>query len=191
MMTMAILAIAFGLVCLLFASVGLARRSSAELRERFGSEYDRLVGERGSRKAAERELRSREARVSKLDLRPLNAEQREKFMTDWLKIQAKFVDDPAGAARLASALLKIALQTQGYPSVPFEQRMEYLSVDRARVVEHYRAARALTDEHPEGKPTTEDLRQALVHYRIILEELAEPTSHAPHELRIQREASAA
>lgn len=155
------------------------RRS--ELRHRFGSEYERAVEQLGSARAAERELRSRYQRVKELRLRPLNEKQHAHVMAEWLKIQAAFVDNPASAARKASALIKSVLHERGYGSERFEQRMADLSVDYPRVVEHYRAARALTDERAQGTVSTEDLRQALVHFRIILEELSEPSvGRLPH-----------
>jgi hypothetical protein len=169
--------IAIAVVLVLLAVVALAtHRGKSVLRERFGPEYERAVEEYGGHKAAEKELRARERRLSKLRVRPLNERQRQHVMMEWLNIQSKFVDNPAGAARSASALVKMVLQERGYPSEPFEQRLADLSVNHARVVQHYRAARALTDDHPKGEVATEDLRQALVHYRIILEELSEPSN---------------
>jgi hypothetical protein len=158
----------------------------SELRHRFGSEYERAVEQLGSERAAERELRARYRRVRKLHLRPLNEKQQVHVMTEWTKIQARFVENPAGAARTASALIKFVLHERGYGSERFEQRMADLSVDYPRVVEHYRAARALTDEHPLGTVGTEDLRQALVHFRIVLEELSEPSAGRLTHLREAR-----
>jgi len=179
--------IAIAVVLVLLAVVAfVTRRGKSDLRERFGPEYERAIEEYGGRKAAEKEHRARERRITKLRVRPLNERQRQHVMMEWLNIQSKFVDNPAGAARAASALIKMVLQERGYPSEPFEQRLADLSVHHSRIVQHYRAARALTDDHPAGEVATEDLRQALVHYRIILEELSEPAQQEAarfHEAR--------
>jgi hypothetical protein len=174
-----LLAIVGALVALAIVIVVLVRRHRhVELVQRFGDEYERAVEEEGSTAAAERELRAREQRVRHYHVRPLNERQRQYVGEQWQKLQAQFVDNPWGAVRGASTLLKSVMREQGYPPESFEQRLADLSVEHAVVIQHYRAARALTAETTEGQGATEDLRQAMVHYRAIVEELSEPTAQA-------------
>ena len=60
------------------------------------------------------------------------------------------------------------MQARGYPMGDFEQRAADISVDHPSVVEHYRAAHAVATRRDAG---TEDLRQAMVHYRTLFEDL--------------------
>jgi hypothetical protein len=55
----------------------------------------------------------------------------------------------------------------------FEHRAEDLSVDYPAVVKNYRAAHAIAMGHETGEASTEDLRQALVYYRNLFDELLE------------------
>ncbi len=172
---------------LLFVAL-MRRRRHAELVQRFGAEYDRAVEEFGSKKAADRELLARERRVEGLHVRPLNKRQRQHVSAQWLKIQAQFVDNPWAAIRQASTLIKSVMREQGYSNEAFEQRLADLSVEHASVIQHYRAARALTETTTDGQGATEDLRQAMVHYRAIVEELSEPIAFAAAAAAAWREA---
>ena len=147
------------------------RRRSRHLRERFGTEYDRTVGD--SRFSGERELASRERRVERLDIRPLDPEQRDEFARRWRDIQAQFVDTPGEAVQEAGTLVHEVMGERGYPVEDFEQREADLSVHHGEVLEHYRAAHGITVAYREGHAGTEDLRQAMVHYRSLFEELLE------------------
>jgi len=155
----------------------LKRRRHQELVRRFGDEYSLLAQELGT-DAADRELAARETRVRKLAIRPLSRRQRAGVSDQWLKVQAMFVDNPWGAVRSATTLIKTVMQERGYPSTDFEQRLVDLSVNHANIVQHYRAARTLSETDPNEPGTTESLRQAMVHYRAIVEELSEPTANA-------------
>jgi hypothetical protein len=53
----------------------------------------------------------------------------------------------------------------------FDERVADISVDHPHVVEHYRAARSIHGESGNGDASTEDLRQAVVHYRALFDEL--------------------
>jgi len=159
----------------------LGRRRSAALRQRFGSEYRRAVGEFGDERKAEAELAAREERVDNLNIRALTPEEESRFADSWKKAQARFVDEPSQATADADILVKKLMQTRGYPVGDFEQRAADISVDHPEVVSKYRAAREIAQRNNAGKATTEDIRQAMVNYRVLFEELletAEPATHA-------------
>ena len=168
------------------ASVFSARRNrvrSAQLQERFGPEYDRAVQEHGDRARAERELHRRERRVDKIEFRELSDGDRSRFSEHWSRIQEQFVDDPRSAVARASALIKEVMRARGYPADGFEQRAADLSVDHPEVVQHYRAARALAESSRQQGMNTEELRQALVHYRALFADLLQPPNAPPHSMR--------
>lgn len=160
-----------------------ARQRHAELRQRFGPEYERALQEHGSVSRAERELSAREKRVHGQRLRSLPEPERTRFSADWLNIQARFVDDPAGAVQEADELIKSVMLARGYAAKEFEQRVADLSVDHAEVVQHYRAAHILAEANREGRANTEELRQAVVHYRALFSMLLEPTELHNEQLR--------
>jgi len=149
------------------------RQRSAALRERFGDEYDHTVAEFGDRRQAESELESRRKRVEDFDIRPLSARDQEHFVADWKGTQAHFVDDPSAAIREADQLVGELMQTRGYPVGDFEQRAADVSVNHPTVVTNYRAAHHISIENDRGAASTEDLRQAMVHYKALFEELLE------------------
>lgn len=148
---------------------GLKRRNE-RLRERFGPEYDRAVEQYGE-SGAVRALEARERRVSKLPLRSLAPVERASFAQSWLLTQQEFVDVPHHAVRNAHELVQRTMHARGYPVDDFEQCVADLSVDYGDIVQHYRAAHALELAHRAGRATTEELRQALVHYRALFDEL--------------------
>jgi FtsZ-interacting cell division protein ZipA len=157
------------------------RQRSAKLQEKFGSEYERTVAEKGDTRKAEDELTDRQKRVSKLEIRPLAADERRRFNDEWQAVQARFVDDPSAAVRDADTLVGRVMEARGYPVGDFEQRAADVSVDHPAVLEHYRAAHAIALRHAQGQASTEDLRQAMVHYRALCAELLEepPTVSTP------------
>lgn len=162
----------------------LGRRRSAALRQRFGSEYRRAVGEFGDERKAEAELAAREKRVRGLNIRTLTPEEEARFADAWKKAQARFVDEPSQAAADADILVKELMQTRGYPVGDFEQRAADISVDHSEVVSNYRAARAIALRNNAGDATTEDIRQAMVHYRSLFEELLETAEPATHTEKV-------
>lgn len=151
----------------------LQRRQSEHLRSRFGPEYEREVEEKGSRRKAEAELAEREKRVKKLEVRPLEPAARDGFRHRWTKVQARFVDEPPGAVAEADDLVAELLRTRGYPVSDFEQRVGDISVDHPEVVKHYRAGHDIALRHERGEASTEELRQAMIHYRALFDELVE------------------
>ena len=154
-----------------------SKRRSEQLRSRFGSEYDHQVEELGSRSKAEADLAEREKRVSKLTIRPLSPADQDRFLERWTKVQATFVDDPERSVDYADALLAEVMSTRGYPVSEFDERAGDISVDHPDVVQHYRAGHDIALRHRKGEADTDELRQALIHYRALFEELV--TERAP------------
>lgn len=148
-----------------------ARRRREHLKERFGPEYHRVVGTTGSASAAEAALLEREKRVSKYPIRGLTADEKKRFGDMWHHVQAQFVDDPATAVGQADLLCTELMTARGYPMADWERRVEDLTVDHPNVVTHYRSARDIANRNKAGAATTEDLRQALVHYRALFSDL--------------------
>jgi hypothetical protein len=157
----------------------LAARRSRMLQGRFGPEYDRALAEAGSKRDAETELAARAARRNELDIRPLPPGARERYVMEWQGVQAQFVDDPDRAVREADLLIQSVMGDRGYPTDEFEQRAADVSVDHPDVVENYREGHRLARASALGDATTEDLRQAMQHYRALFDELLEEGSEAP------------
>ncbi|HEX4637779.1 MAG TPA: hypothetical protein VH189_16470 [Rhizomicrobium sp.] len=161
-----------------FAYRSYREKRTRHIRSHFGPEYSRLAAERGEA-AAEKELAERERRAAKFDIRPLPAEDRHRFESRWQDVQKQFVDDPQGSLARADDLLGEVMAARGYPVKDFDQRAADLSVDHPIVVQHYHAAHGIALRHKSGQTTTEDLRQAMIHYRALFEELvSEAPSHA-------------
>jgi hypothetical protein len=142
------------------------------LRTQFGgSEYDRAVKEVGSRRHAEAGLKERTARVESLNIRPLAPGDRARFVESWRMVEGRFVDGPGGSVTEADQLLGDVMSTRGYPVSDFEQRAADISVDHPLVLENYRMAHEIALRQTKGQANTEDLRQAMIHYRTLFEEL--------------------
>lgn len=167
----AIVALALIAVIVLAVVMMGRKRKSGRLRERFGSEYERGLAEGGSRGEVEQKLGEREKRVEKLQLREIQPEQRIAFDQAWNSAQAHFVDDPGNAIREADSLVQRVMDSRGYPMAGFEQQAEDISVDHASVVTNYRAAHSIAVANDEKPASTEDLRQAMIHYRELFAEL--------------------
>jgi hypothetical protein len=159
------------------------RRKSAELRGRFGPEYDRVLQERGEARRAEQELQARTERVEQLHIRPLSSEESRHYGDDWREVQAQFVDDPEAAIQRADHLVMEVMQARGYPMADFDQRVADISVDHPREVEHYRVAHGIASRAVGGSVSTEELRQAMVHYRALFEDLIEGRQAVTTEAR--------
>lgn len=147
------------------------RHRSEQLRSRFGPEYDRAIKDSGDKSKAEAQLLEREKRVKSLSIRPLQHADRERFMNSWTGVQAEFVDDPEGSIGHADSLLAEVMSARGYPVSDFDQMSADISVDHPGVVQNYRAAHDIALRHERGEANTEDLRQAMIHYRSLFEEL--------------------
>jgi hypothetical protein len=174
MSTAAIVAIV--VIALVVAAIAVVltikTRRSQRLRTRFGPEYSRALEETGSKAQAEAKLEKLERRVDHFDLKPLTPVVRANFVAAWQKIQARFVDDPKIAVTEADKLIQEIMAARGYPVTDFEQRAADISANHPLIVEHYRAGHDIAREHSKGRATTEDLRQAMIHYRTLFAELA-------------------
>ncbi|TDU83188.1 hypothetical protein EV138_5650 [Kribbella voronezhensis] len=144
------------------------RRRSGQLQERFGPEYDRTLEQSGDRRAAERDLREREHRRSKLDLKPLSAESTAQYRVEWDQLQGGFVDAPGDSVAKADRLVLRMMRESGYPVDDFEQRADDISVDHPEVAQNYRQAHRIAVEQSRGQADTEDLRQAVTAYRRLV-----------------------
>jgi hypothetical protein len=164
------------IIAAIAAWLSLRKRRTERLRAQFGgSEYDRAVKEDGNRRLAEAGLNERTARVESLNIRPLAEGYRVRFLESWRRVEARFVDGPGGAVTEADQLIGDVMSTRGYPVSDFEQRAADISVDHPLVLENYRTAHDIALRQRKGQTSTEDLRQAMIHYRTLFEELvAEP-----------------
>ena len=157
------------LAAVVAAAVVTGRRRS--LRRRFGPEYDRVVAEQDNRSAAERELRDRERRHAELELTPLAPEARARYAAAWEDLQVRFVDSPAETVGDADELVSRLITERGYPTGDFSDQIAHLSVEHARTLTHYRDAHEIRLRNERGEASTEELRQAVVHYRALFADL--------------------
>jgi hypothetical protein len=180
-----VIAVVAVLIVLAAIAAWTRQRQRSQLQDRFGSEYDRTVSERGERRAAEKELADRERKRERLDVVPLSPEAQAKYSASWQKVQGHFVDDPSDAVNEADRLVTDVMRDRGYPIDDFEQRADDISVDHPDVVQNYRAAHAVYVKASDGDggASTEDLRQGFVHYRALFEELLETSEPATEEAR--------
>jgi cytoskeletal protein RodZ len=158
------------IVVLLAVLLGQRRRTQ-RLQQQFGPEYQRTVARAGDQRSAEADLAAREQRRRKLDIVALEPATRDRYREAWRATQATFVDDPAAATREADTLVAQVMRDRGYPVDDFEQGAADVSVDHPRVAENYRAAHAVHQANEQGLASTDDLRQAFVHYRSLFSEL--------------------
>jgi LPXTG-motif cell wall-anchored protein len=149
------------------------RKQSARLQQRFGAEYERTVGELGGRSEAEAELKAREERVESLTIAPLAPAEAARFTQAWNALQGRFVDNPKGVVIQADQLIRELMLKRGYPMADFEHRAADISVDHPDVVDNYRAAQVIAARDERGQADTEELRQAVVHYRVLFDEMLE------------------
>ena len=168
--------LAIVVVLLLIIGVLVARQQrSRRLKDEFGPEYGRVVAERGDQRTAEKELADRRQRVDRFEIRPLEPAARERYLEQWGAAQRYFVDEPADAVGQAHELVQGVMNDRGYPvDDDFEQRSADISVEHPVVVENYRAAHEISVRARDGQASTEQLRQAMVHFRALFDDLLAP-----------------
>jgi hypothetical protein len=149
------------------------KSTTADLRQKFGPEYERAVLTHGSERKAEAKLADREKRVEKLNIRDLDSMERESFSKRWEAVQSRFVDSPKGAVVEADDLVSSVMKARGYPLSDFDQRADDISVDHPRVMENYRSAHEIALRVGKEQASTEELRTAMIHYRSLFEELVQ------------------
>jgi hypothetical protein len=162
-----ILLVVGGLVGMALSRAQRTRR----LKERFGPEYERMVSETGDKRQAEEELDARLAHVNTLNIRPLTAEEVNRYALEWQKTQTEFVDEPLSALQKADRLIREVMKAKGYPVEDFEQRAADISVDYPELVTDYRGMHLIAVKEQEDKVSTEEMRQAMVHGRTLFENL--------------------
>jgi len=171
--TLAIFAVLVLAVIAIVAWAWSRRQQSKRLEQRFGPEYNRTVENLGDRAKAEAELRDRERRVGQLEIVPLAPADAARYTQEWKTIQGRFVDNPKGVLADADHLVRELMAARGYPMGDFDRRAADISVHHPHVVEHYRAAQAVALRDRRGEADTEELRQAVVHYRALFDDLLE------------------
>jgi hypothetical protein len=163
------------IIVVLLVVVGLLfmrQQRSRELKQGFGPEYDRVVAQSGDQRSAERELRERRDRHEQFEIRSLDPAAREDYLSRWEQTQRNFVDEPTQAVEEADTLVQQVMQDRGYPGDnDFDQRAADISVEHPVVVENYRAAAAISGRSRRGQASTEDLRQAMKHFRALFDDL--------------------
>jgi hypothetical protein len=171
-----ILAIVVAVVVAAIAALAYWRsRQTTALRERFGPEYDRAVGAKGSRRDAEQELRAREERYGSMDIRPLSEESRERYTAEWDRAEQMFVDDPELAARNADRVVRDVLEERGYPSDDLDEQAAAISVERPDLVQRYRHGHEMVESNGAARPQrTENLRKAMVDFRAVFVAMTSP-----------------
>ena len=151
------------------------KRHTQALRDRFGPEYDHVVSREGDTRKGEQVLEFRQRRREKFMVRPLSPSDRSRFRYRWNEVQSRFGDDPKGAMSMAESLVTEVMQARGYPTADFDQRAADISVDHPVVVQNYRAAHEIALRYRRGQASTEDLRNATVHYRVLFQEHMDDT----------------
>lgn len=184
MIWIAIVAIAVLVVILAIAS-GVRRSRTARLREHYGHEYDRTVEATGSRTAAEQDLIDRKREVDQFTIRPLSASERDRYVDEWRRVEQRFVDKPKTAVAEADELITEVMRTRGYPMADFEKHAALLSVKHPRVIEHYRAGHEAIENV--ATASTENLRQAMLHYRALFDDLVNEGVDVARQVPVSRE----
>ena len=171
--TLVLVAIVFLIVgALLVMAVNRFQRTR-RLRERFGPEYERIMNEAGDRRKAESELEARLAHVEALNIRPLSADEVNRFSLGWQATQAEFVDEPLASLQKADRLIREVMKARGYPVEDFEQRAADISVDYPELVADYRGLHMIAIKEADDEVSTEEMRQAMVHGRDLFENLVQ------------------
>ena len=147
------------------------KQQSKRLQERFGPEYDRTVEDRGGRREAERELAERQKEREALKIRDLDPVRQQEYAQRWRDVQTRFVDEPDAAVAQGHELVREVMHERGYPTEDMERQADLVSVDHPEVVRDYRAANEISGASRQGQATTEQLRQAMVHYRSLFSRL--------------------
>jgi hypothetical protein len=157
------------------------RKRSERYHDQFGPDYDRTVKTMGNEKKAQTEMDERQKHVETLNIRPLSVSERERYLADWAAVQAKFIDQPGQATVEADHLIMEVMQIRAYPVSDFEQRAADVSINYPALVSNYRAAREIAIKNERHQADTEELRQALVYYRSLFDELLKTETVAPEE----------
>ena len=171
-----IVVVAVVIIGVILGLVFSRRNRSERLHKQFGPEYDRTVQTMGDKKKAQTELNERQKHVDALDIRPLSVSERDRYLAEWSAVQSKFVDEPGQAIVDADRLIMEVMQIRGYPVSDFEQRAADISVKYPALVSNYRGAREIALKNKQQQANTEELRQAMIYYRSLFDELLKTES---------------
>ena len=179
--TYLIIAIVLVLVIIgvILGAVFAGRKRSQRLQNKFGPEYDRTVQNAGNEKKAQAELDARQKHVDTLNIRPLSVSERERYQAEWKAIQTKFVDQPGQATIEADQLIMEVMKVRAYPVSDFDQRAADISVNYPALLSNYRAAREIAIKNEQHSANTEELRQAMIYYRSLFDELLKEETIIP------------
>lgn len=148
------------------------QRKVSQAQQQFGSEFDRAVEEHGGNKqAAASDLEDRKERVEQVTIHPLTADERQQYADEWKSIQTQFVDDPGDAVTRADDLITRVMDRIGYDANEYGQREDVVSVKYPDAVENYRKAHDIAQMQENGEASTEDLRDAMLRYRTLFEQI--------------------
>jgi hypothetical protein len=173
-----LVAVIFLIIGVVIAMAMMRAQRTKRLRERFGPEYERAMNEMGDKRQAEDELDARLAHVNTLKIRPLTAEEVNRYALEWQKTQTEFVDEPLTALQKADRLIREVMKTRGYPVEDFEQRAADISVDYPELVTDYRGLHLIAIKEKDEEVSTEEMRQAMVHGRALFENLIRQEANA-------------
>jgi hypothetical protein len=173
--TYIIIAVVLGLMIMgaILWPIFTRRKRTERLHDHFGPEYDHTVQTLGDEKKAQTELEERQKHVEALDIHPLSVEEHDRYVAEWTAVQSRFVDEPGQAIVDADRLIMEVMQTRAYPVSDFEQRAADVSVSYPALVSNYRDARVIALKNEQHQAVTEELRQAMIYYRSLFEELLE------------------
>jgi hypothetical protein len=174
MSTQAVVTLVAIVVIVAFAvvvAVAAGKQRSTRLRQEFGPEYDRTVRDADKRREAEKELAARKDEHAELDLRPLTPAARERYLSSWAEVQARFVDAPALAVNEADTLVTQLMAERGYPTEDFDAQARLLSVEHAHVLDSYRSAHDVELSSRTRQASTEDIRNAMLDFRRVFEDV--------------------
>ena len=169
----------FLIIGLIFGVVFASRKRTQHLQEKFGPEYNHALQTSGNKKQAQAELAERQKHVDALNIRPLTVSEREHYKARWMEIQAKFVDQPGQATIEADHLIVEVMELRAYPVSDFEQRAADISVNYPDLVSNYRAAREIAIKNEQKTAYTEELRQAMIYYRALFDDLLKEETVVP------------
>jgi len=169
------------IIGLILGAVSSRRQRSKRFHKKYGTEYDHTVKVMGNEKKAQAEMDERQKHVETLNIRPLSLSERERYLAEWKAVQNKFIDQPGQATVEADHLIMEVMKVRAYPVSDFEQRAADLSITYPELVSNYRAAREIAIKNEHHQANTEELRQALVYYRALFDELLKEETVVPEK----------
>jgi hypothetical protein len=170
--TVVILGAVVLLILVVLIGMAMARqRRTKRLQEQFGPEYERTLKKLGDKREAESDLEERIAHVNTLNIRPLTAEEVNRYALAWQDVQREFVDEPLLSLQKGDRLIREVMKARGYPVEDFELRVADISVNYPELVADYRGMHRIAIKESSETPSTEEIRKAMIHGRALFENL--------------------